>query len=63
MLDLCQRNLQVLGIGDASYKSDDKSLGGVLLFLTDEAMMRMSSLVPKSKQIDKVIILQNIKYL
>ena len=30
----------VVGIGDASFKSDDKAIGGVLLFLTNEEMTR-----------------------
>ena len=46
--------MQLVGIGDASYKTDDKAVGGVLLFLVDKAMTRMSPLYWKSKQIMKV---------
>ena len=31
-----KENLMIVGIGDASFKSDDKAVGGVLLFLTNE---------------------------
>ena len=33
-----RENLMIIGIGDASFKSDDKPVGGVLLFLANEEM-------------------------
>ena len=47
-------DLMVVGIGDASFKSDDKAVGGVLLFLTDSKMTRASPIFWKSKQIERV---------
>ena len=35
-----KENLMIVGIGDASFKSDDKAVGGVLLFLTDEKITK-----------------------
>ena len=35
-----QEKLMVVGIGDASFKSNDKAIGGVLLFLANEEMTR-----------------------
>ena len=35
-----KENLMIIGIGDASFKSDDKAIGGVLLFLANESMTK-----------------------
>ena len=35
-----KEELMIVGVGDASFKSDDKAMGGVLLFLTNEDMTR-----------------------
>ena len=35
-----KEDLMIVGIGDASFKSDDKAVGVVLLFLTDENMTK-----------------------
>ena len=35
-----KEDLIILGIGDASFKSDDKAVGGVLLFLSNSSMNR-----------------------
>ena len=35
-----KEDLIILGIGDASFKSDDKAVGGVLLFLSNSSMTR-----------------------
>ena len=35
-------DLRVVGIGDASLKTDDKAVGGVILFLTNSSMTRAS---------------------
>ena len=46
--------LQLIGIVDASYKSDEKSVGGMLLMIADEHMTKASQVMWKSKQIDRV---------
>ena len=47
-------DLIVVGIGDASIKSDDKVIGGVMLFLSNSRMTRASPIYWKSKQIESV---------
>ena len=49
-----KENLIVIGIGDASFKSDDKAIGGVLLFLANEEMTRAIPIYWKSKTIARV---------
>ena len=49
-----KESLMVVGIGDASFKSDDKAIGGVLLFLTNEEMTRAAPIYWKSKTIARV---------
>ena len=49
-----KEKLQIIGIVDASYKSDQKSIGGMMIVLADEKMTRASPLMWKSKQIDRV---------
>ena len=44
----------ILGIWDASFKSDDKAVGGVLLFLTNKSMTRAALIYWKSKTISRV---------
>ena len=44
----------IIGIGDASFKSDDKAVGGVLLFLANEEMTRAVPIYWKSKTISRV---------
>ena len=44
----------VVGIGDASLKTCDKAVGGVMLFLTNSSMTRASPIYWKAKQIDIV---------
>ena len=44
----------IVSIGDASFKTDDKAVGGVFLFLTNSAMSRASSMYWKAKQIEHV---------
>ena len=46
--------MQVVGIVDASYKPDDKSIGGMIIVLTNENMTKASPLMWKAKQIDRV---------
>ena len=49
-----KENMQIIGIVDASYKSDEKSIGGMLIVLANENMTRASPIMWKSKQIDRV---------
>ena len=46
-----REDLKIIGISDTSYKSDDKSVGGVFLFLANDKMTSASSLYWKSKHI------------
>ena len=47
-------NLEIMGAGDASYKSDAKSIGGNVIMMVDKQSSRASPLYWKSKQIDRV---------
>ena len=47
-------NLMIVGIGEASLKTGDKAVGGVILFLTNSSMTRASPIYWKAKQIDRV---------
>ena len=49
-----KESLMIVGIGDASFKSDDKAIGGVLLFLANEDMTRAVPIYWKSKTISRV---------
>ena len=49
-----KEDLVVVGIGDASFKVDDKAIGGVSLFLANRDLTRASPIYWKSKQIDRV---------
>merc|ERR1712177_119746 len=40
-----KETLQVIGIVDASYKSDEKSIGGMMIVLADDKMTRASPLM------------------
>ena len=44
----------IVGIGDASFKSDDKAVGGVSLFMANSKLTRASPVYWKSKQIVRV---------
>merc|ERR1712025_1070376 len=46
--------LQIIGVVDASYKSDEKSIGGMLVMIADERMTVASAIMWKSKQIERV---------
>ena len=52
-------HLVIVGIGDASYKQDDKAIGGVLIFLANSSLTRALPIYWKSKQIEQVC--QSIK--
>merc|ERR1712177_138170 len=49
-----REDLQVVGIVDASYKNEEKSIGGMMIVLTNENMTKASPLMWKAKQIDRV---------
>ena len=49
-----KEDLIILGIGDASFMSDDKAVGGVLLFLSNSNMTRAVPIYWKSKTISRV---------
>ena len=51
---VCSSTLLIVGIGDSSFKSDDKAIGGVLLFLANESMTRAVPIYWKSKTISRV---------
>ena len=46
-----KENLMIIGIGYASFKLDDKAIGGVLLFLANESMTKAVLIYWKSKKI------------
>ena len=49
-----KEDLVIIGLGDASYKQDDKAVGGVVLFLANSTFTRASPIYWKSKQIERV---------
>ena len=49
-----KEDLVILGIGDASFKSDDKAVGGVMLFLSNSSMTRAVPIYWNSKTISKI---------
>ena len=49
-----KEDLIILGIGDASFKSDGKAVGGVLLFLSNSSMTKAVPIYWKSKTISRV---------
>ena len=51
--------LVIVGIGDTSYKQDDKAIGGVLIFLANSSLTGALPIYWKSKQIEQVC--QSIK--
>ena len=49
-----RKKLQLIGIVDASYKSDEKSVGGMLLMIANEQLTKASPMMWESKLIDRV---------
>ena len=49
-----KEKLQIIGIVNASYKSDEISIGGILIMKEDEKIERASPIMWKSKQIDRI---------
>ena len=49
-----KEDLQLVGIVDASYKTEGKSVGGIMIMLTNKEMTRASPIMWKSKQIERV---------
>ena len=46
--------MQIVGVGNTSYKTDEKAIGGVLHLLTKKEMTTVSRLYWKNKQIEHV---------
>ena len=49
-----EEDLVILGIGDHSFKSEEKAVGGVLLFLSNSSMTKVVPIYWKSKTISRV---------
>ena len=49
-----KEDLIIVEIGDASFKTEEKAVGGVLLFLSNSNMTRASPIYWKSKTIAKI---------
>ena len=49
-----KEDLIIVGIGDASFKLDDKAIGGVMLFLANSSMTRATPIYWNSKTISRV---------
>ena len=47
-------DLIIIGIGDASFKSEEKAVGGILLFLSNSTMAKAVPIYWKSKTISRV---------
>ena len=52
-------DLIVVGIGDASFKSEEKAVGGVLLFLANSQMTKALPIYWKAKTISRVCHISN----
>ena len=49
-----KEDLMIVCTGDASFKMDDKAVGGVFLFLTNSAISRALPIYWKAKQTERV---------
>merc|ERR1712112_631426 len=49
-----KEKLQIVGIVDASFKNDDKSIGGMMIALMNEEMTKASPIMWSAKQIERV---------
>ena len=49
-----KEKLQLVRLVDASYKNDEKSVGGMMLFIADENITKASLVIWKSNQIESV---------
>ena len=47
-------DLVIIGVGDASYKQDEKAVGGIFLFLVNPSLSRAAPIFWKVKQITRV---------
>ena len=52
-----KKELQIVGISDASFKTIEKAVGGVPLFLVNQDFTRVSPIHWKMKQIESVSFL------
>ena len=48
------KDVVFIGLGDASYKQDDKAIGGFILLLANSLFTKASPIFWKSKQIERV---------
>ena len=49
-----KEDLKIIGIGDASYKISEKTVGGTVLLLANKDLTKASPIQGKSKQIERV---------
>merc|ERR1712112_405135 len=49
-----KEDLQIIGIVDASYKTDDKAIGGMMMMIANKNMTKASPVMWKAKQIERV---------
>ena len=49
-----REDLMIVGIGDTSFKTEDKAVDGVVLFLTNSSITKASPLYWKAKTIGRV---------
>ena len=49
-----KEDLQLIGVVDASYKCDEKSVGGMILLIEDKILKIASPIMWKLKQIERV---------
>ena len=49
-----REDLMIVGIGDTSFKTEDKAAGGVMLFLANSSMTKASPMYWKAKTIARV---------
>ena len=52
-----KEKLQLVGIVDALYKADEKSVGGMIIMIGNEDLTRASPILWKSKQIESVSLI------
>merc|ERR1712112_234725 len=49
-----KEDLQIIGIVDASYKTDDKAIGGMMMMIANKELKKASPVMWKAKQIERV---------
>ena len=56
-----KEKLQMKGIVDASYKTEGKSVGGMMILIANEELTRASPVMWKSKQIESVSFIKGCR--